>query len=61
MWDTKRQIIWLATGFLLGSFILRQDAYNEDGTFNWQFFLFLETLLIIIMTVLFLIYTRKKQ
>ena len=60
MWDTKRQIIWLAAGFLLGTSVLRQDAYNEDGSFNWKFFIFLETLLLLIITVMFLIYSKKR-
>ena len=60
MWDTKRQIIWLATGFLVGTLVLRQDAYNDDGSFNWKFFLFLETLLLLIITVMFIIYSRKR-
>ncbi|HEX8852102.1 MAG TPA: hypothetical protein VF754_01370 [Pyrinomonadaceae bacterium] len=59
MWDTKRQIIWTATGFIVGTLVLRQDAYNEDGTFNWKFFLFLETLLALIMVVMFLIYSKR--
>lgn len=61
MWDTKRQIIWLTTGFLVGTFVLRQDAYTEDGAFNWNFFLFLEILLLVILTVMFLIYSRKNR
>jgi cell division protein FtsW (lipid II flippase) len=61
MWDTKRQIIWLATGFILGTFVLYRDAFDDDGTFSLSFFLFLELLLLLIITVLFYIYSRKSK
>ncbi len=59
MWDTKRQVIWLAAGLALGSFVLYQDSFDEDGRFSLRFFLFLETLLVLIMSVMFYLYSKK--
>jgi len=61
MWDAKRQIIWLATGFIIGTFVLYHDSFDEDGNFSRSFFLFLETLLLLILTVLFYIYSKKSK
>jgi cell division protein FtsW (lipid II flippase) len=61
MWDTKRQIIWLATGFIVGTFVLYHDSFDEDGTFSRSFFLFLEFLLLLIMSILFYVYSRKNR
>ncbi len=60
MWDTKRQIIWLTAGFIIGTFVLYQDSFDDTGQFSWRFFLFLETLLLIIMAVMFYLYSRKR-
>lgn len=60
-WDTKRQFIWLAAGIALGTFVAYQDAYDEDGTFVPRFFIFMETLVLIIISVLFYIYSRRKS
>jgi hypothetical protein len=61
MWDAKRQLVWLAAGVILGTFIAYQDAHDEDGTFVPRFFVFMESLVLIIIAVLFLIYSRKKR
>ena len=62
MWDAKRQIIWLATGFIGGTFILYKDAFDEEtGRFSLSFFLFLELLLILILTVMSYLYARKNK
>jgi hypothetical protein len=59
MWDTKRQIIWLAAGIIVGSFVLYGDAHDEQGRFDPAYFIQLETLLLIIIAVMFYIYSRK--
>ena len=59
-WDTKRQAIWLGAGLLLGTFVAYSDAHDEDGTFVPRFFIFMESLVLIIIAVLFYIYSRKK-
>jgi len=61
MWDAKRQFIWLAGGVALGTFIAYQDSYTEDGIFSPRFFIFMEGLVLIIITTLFYIYSRKKR
>jgi hypothetical protein len=60
-WDTKRQLIWLAGGITLGTFIAFQDAHDDDGTFVPRFFLFMESLVLIIIAVLFFVYSRRKS
>ncbi|HEX7957577.1 MAG TPA: hypothetical protein VF508_11575 [Pyrinomonadaceae bacterium] len=60
MWDRKRQLIWLAAGLVLGTFWLYPLARDEAGRTDWQYFLQLETLLLVIIGVMFFIYGRKK-
>ena len=62
MWDTKRQLIWFAAGFIFCSFILYQDAFDEEtARFSLSFFIFLELLLLLIMSGLFYLYKRKNK
>ncbi len=60
MWDAKRQFIWLVTGLILGTWVAYADAHNEDGIFVPGFFVFMESLVLIIICVLFYLYSRKK-
>ncbi|HKY28469.1 MAG TPA: hypothetical protein VJM12_11075 [Pyrinomonadaceae bacterium] len=60
MWDWKRQLIWVAAGLLLGTLVAYQDSFDEDGTFVPRFFIFMESLVLIIIGVLFYLYSRKK-
>ncbi len=59
MWDRKRQIIWLLTGLVFGSFFLYPLARDDAGAFDWQYFLQLEMLLVVVIGVMFYIYSRK--
>ncbi|HVG33157.1 MAG TPA: hypothetical protein VM911_08755 [Pyrinomonadaceae bacterium] len=61
MWDTKRQIIWLAVGLTVGTFFVYSAAFDEDRRFDRDLFILMELLLLIIMTVMFYIYSRKKK
>jgi hypothetical protein len=61
MWDRKRQIIWLTVGVLFGTFSLYPIARDDAGRFDLQYFLQLETLLLLIITVMFYIYGRKSE
>jgi len=61
MWDAKRQFIWLAAGITLGTFVAYSDSKTEDGVFVPRFFIFMETLVLGIIALLFYIYSRKKQ
>ena len=61
MWDTKRQIIWLAVGLGVGTFFVYSAAYDEDRRFDRGLFIFMELLLLIIILVMFYIYSRKNK
>ena len=60
MWDAKRQFIWLAAGLALGTLVAYSDAHTEDGIFVPRFFVFMESLVLIVITTLFYIYSKKK-
>ncbi len=60
MWDAKRQIIWLTAGFALGTFVVYGDAHDEAGKFDVGSFVFLEMLLLMIIAIMFYIYSRRK-
>ena len=60
MWDTKRQIIWLVGGIGFGTFIVYLDARDEFGRFDATVFVFWEIILLLIILVLFFIYSRRK-
>ena len=59
MWDKKRQLIWVISGILIGTFVSYSDSFLDDGTFVPSFFIFMETLVIIIMAGLFYFYSRR--
>jgi hypothetical protein len=61
MWDRRRQIVWLAAGLIVGTFVVFSDAHDEDGIFVPRFFVFMETLVLIIIATLLFIYSRRKQ
>lgn len=61
MWDAKRQFIWLAAGIALGTFVAFTDAHDEDGTFVPRFFIFMESLVLGIIALLFYLYSRKSK
>jgi hypothetical protein len=61
MWDTKRQFIWLVAGISLGTFVAYADAHDEDKIFSPRFFVFMESIVLIIISVLFYLYSRKKD
>ncbi len=59
MWDIKRQIIWLAAALIVGTFFLYPLGYDETGRFDPTYFAMLEMMLLIIIAVLFYVYSRK--
>ena len=61
MWDAKRQFIWLMAGLTAGTFIVYLDSKDEDGHFVPRFFVFMEMLLLIIISTMFYIYSKKKR
>lgn len=61
VWDTKRQIIWVVSGLVLGTVSLYPLARDEFGAIDWSYFAQLELLLVIIISVMFYIYSRKNR
>lgn len=61
MWDRKRQLIWIVGGLVMGTYIAYSDSLDENGNFGVRFFIFMETLVILIMAGLFYLYSRKKS
>jgi hypothetical protein len=59
VWDKKRQLIWVAGGILMGTYIAYSSSIDDDGTFVLSFFIFMETLILLIMAVLFYLYSRS--
>jgi len=60
VWDTKRQALWIAAGLILGTYISYSDSLDEHGKFVPSFFVFMETLVLLIMGVLFYLYSRRR-
>jgi len=60
IWDTKRQIIWLAAGLALGTLVIYQEALDETGAFDRTYFIQLEILLLTIISVMFYVYSKNK-
>ena len=40
-WDRKRQLIWIAGGIVMGTYIAYSDSLDENGNFVWRFFVFM--------------------
>jgi hypothetical protein len=60
VWDRKRQLIWIAGGLVMGTYVAYSDSLDENGKFGIRFFIFLEALILLIMGGLFYLYSRKK-
>ena len=45
----------------MGTLVAYSDAHDEDGTFVPRFFVFMESLVLGIVALLFYLYSRKKQ
>jgi hypothetical protein len=60
VWDKKRQAVWIAAGLILGTYISYSDSLNEDGELVVSFFVFMETLVLLIMGLLLFLYSRKR-
>ena len=59
MWDKKRQAIWIVGGVLMGTYVAYSNAFTDEGVFSFSFFLFMETLILLIMAGLFYWYSRR--
>jgi hypothetical protein len=58
VWDKKRQWIWIIGGILMGTFVAYSNSFLDDGTFVPSFFIFMESLILLIMAGLFYFYSR---
>ena len=59
MWDKKRQLIWIVGGVLMGTYVAYSNSIDDEGHFVLSFFIFMESLILIIMAVLFYLYSRR--
>jgi hypothetical protein len=59
LWDRKRQLIWIAGGLIIGTYIAFSDSFTDDGEFSLKFFIFMESLVLLIMAGLFYWYSRR--
>lgn len=60
VWDKKRQALWIAGGLILGTYISYSDSLDENGKLVLSFFIFMESLIVIIMGVLLWLYSRRR-
>lgn len=60
MWDAKRQLIWLTTALAVATFVVYREAHDEAGVFDPGYFALLEIIFLIVIVVMFYIYSRKK-
>jgi hypothetical protein len=60
MWDAKRQAIWLTTALALVTFVVYRDAHDEAGVFDAGYFALLEIIFLLVVIIMFYIYSRKK-
>ena len=59
MWDQKRQLIWIIGGVLMGTYVAYFNSITDDGEFSLSFFVFMETLILLIMAGLFYLYSKR--
>lgn len=59
MWDKKRQLIWIVGGVLMGTYVAYSNAYTDDGEFSLSFFVFMESMILLIMAGLFYVYSKR--
>ena len=60
MWDAKRQAIWLTTALILATFVVYREAHDEAGVFDPGYFALLEIIFLMVILVMFYVYSRKK-
>jgi hypothetical protein len=59
VWDRKRQLVWVLGGLVMGTYVAYSNSFDDDGTFAPRFFVFMETLILLIMAGLFYLYSRR--
>ena len=61
MWDIKRQAIWLATALVTATLVVYQDARDEQGRLDIGYFALLEVVFLLVIVLMFYIYSRQKR
>lgn len=61
MWDAKRQTIWLTTAIAIATFVVYQDALDENGRFDFGYFALLELIFVSVIAVMFYFYSRNSK
>jgi hypothetical protein len=59
VWDKKRQLIWIVGGLLMGTYVAYSNSITDEGDFVLSFFIFMESLIVLIMAGLFYLYSRR--
>ena len=59
MWDKKRQLIWIIGGLLMGTYVAYSNSITDEGDFVLSFFIFMESLIVLIMAGLFYLYSKR--
>ena len=59
MWDRKRQLIWIVGGVLMGTYVAYSSSITDEGNFVLSFFIFMESIILLIMAGLFYLYSRR--
>jgi hypothetical protein len=59
VWDRKRQLIWVIGGLLMGTYVAYFNSITDEGDFVLSFFIFMETLIVLIMAGLFYLYSKR--
>ena len=52
-------MIWLIGGLIVGTYVAYSDSFLDDGSFVPSFFVFMESLVLLIMAGLFYFYSRR--
>ena len=60
MWDKKRKLIWIIGGLLMGTYVAYSNSITDEGDFVLSFFIFMESLIVLIMGGLFYLYSRRR-
>jgi hypothetical protein len=61
VWDAKRQTIWLATAFIVVTFVVYREAHDDTGQFDLGYFAQLEFVFLLVIFIMFYLYSRQKR
>jgi hypothetical protein len=61
VWDKKRKFIWIIGGLLMGTYVAYSNSITDEGEFVFSFFVFMETFILVIMGILYYLYSRSHR